>query len=116
METFCVSSTHFWPQHGRHSGIHFRKSLNSGESEAESEPLVRAQGINNTNTQVTDHRRNRNFAGSNRLPLKIRAKEILMGAPTFDGQVNLTVVETESCVGAPTEAAPGAHLRRPRKF
>ncbi len=81
METFCVSSTHFWPQHGRHSGIHFRKSLNSGESEAESEPLVRAQGINNTNTQVTDHRRNRNFAGSNRLPLKIRAKEILMGAP-----------------------------------
>jgi hypothetical protein len=45
------------------------------------DPLVRAQGLNNRNTQITDQRRSRNFAGSNTFPLKICAKEILMGAP-----------------------------------
>jgi hypothetical protein len=57
----------------------------------------------------------RNFAGSNTLPLKIWAKKILMGAPigcpTLGGRAHLTIAETESRVGAPTKPAPGAQFR-----
>jgi hypothetical protein len=39
-----------------------------------------------------------------------------IGCPNFDRQVHLTIVKTESCVGAPTEAAPGAQFRGNLEF
>src|SRR6266478_781063 len=39
-----------------------------------------------------------------------------LGAPSIDRQRDLTIVEYDSCVGAPTEAAPRAQFRGKLKF
>jgi hypothetical protein len=46
-------------------------------------PLGLAQGLNNKNSQTMNHHRDRNFAGSNTLPLKIWAKSISYGCPDW---------------------------------
>ena len=79
------------------------------------DPLASAQGLNNRNIQPrTTVATVILLAQTHFLSESVRRKFLWvprLGAPTLNRQGDLTIVEPDSCVGAPAKPAPGAQFR-----